>query len=110
MTFLFGEKTVTIGDNQSEVAGAGLVHPGKVDFIENAMTQREPDAAVEVEGRADAGLGARSPARLDAGPAGGVTDIIAHKGLSSPFQAVCQKMRFSAGSFTPVSRRPARSI
>jgi hypothetical protein len=38
MAFLFGEELTTVGDNQSEVAGAGLVHPGKVDLIENAMT------------------------------------------------------------------------
>jgi hypothetical protein len=38
MAFLFGEELTTIGDNQAEVAGAGLVHAGKIDLIENAMT------------------------------------------------------------------------
>ena len=70
MAFLFGEEFAAIGDDQAEVAGTGLVHAGKIDFIENAMTQGEPNPAVEVQGGADAGLGARSPARFNSGPAG----------------------------------------
>jgi hypothetical protein len=38
VAFLFGEELATVGDNESEVSGAGLVHPGKIDLIENAMT------------------------------------------------------------------------
>ena len=38
MAFLLGEELATVSDNQAEIAGAGLVHPGKIDLIENAMT------------------------------------------------------------------------
>jgi hypothetical protein len=38
MTFFFGEKGVTVGDDQSKVAGAGLVDTRKIDFVENAVT------------------------------------------------------------------------
>jgi hypothetical protein len=72
MAFLFGEELAAIGDNQPKVAGAGLVDPGKIDFIKDAVTQREPNPAVEVQGGAYAGLGARSPARFNSGPAGRV--------------------------------------
>ena len=33
MAFLFGEELTTVGDNQAEVAGAGLVDTGEIDFI-----------------------------------------------------------------------------
>ena len=77
------KKSVAVGDNQSEVASAGLVDAGKINFIENAMTEREPNPAVQIECGADAGLGARSPARCDSGPSRRITNIIAHKALSS---------------------------
>src|SRR5260370_32973163 len=77
MAFLFREELTTVGDNQTEVAGASLVHAGKVDFIKDAMTQREPNPAVEVQGSSDAGLGARSPARFNSGPARRVLYAIA---------------------------------
>jgi hypothetical protein len=38
VAFLFGEELATVGDNESEIAGAGLVHAGKIDLIKNAMT------------------------------------------------------------------------
>src|ERR1019366_9375091 len=84
MAFLFREEPTTVADNQAEVAGAGLVHPGKIDLIENAMTQREPNPAVKVQRSAYTGLGARSPAGFDSGPARRMTKIIAHRGSSSP--------------------------
>ena len=86
MAFLFGEKRAAVGDNQAEVAGTGLVHAGKIDLIENAMTQGEPDPAVQVQRRAYACFRARSPARCDSGPARRITKIvaIAHRGSSSP--------------------------
>ena len=84
MSLLLGEESAAVGDNQAEVAGAGLIDSGEIDFIENAMTQREPNPAVEVQGSARACLSARSPARLDSGPARGITEIIAHGGSLSP--------------------------
>lgn len=58
------------------------------------MTQREPNPAVEVERGADSGLGAGSPARFDAGPAGRVTSFIAHRGSTSPFKQFARRRRF----------------
>ena len=42
-----------------------------VDLVEDAVAQREPDATVATDGSADAALGARRPARREAGPARG---------------------------------------
>ncbi len=88
MTFLFGEKFAAIGDDEAEVAGTSLVDSGEINFVENAMTEREPNPAVQVQGGADAGLGARSPARFDAGPAWGITNGVTHRKSSSPISSV----------------------
>jgi len=42
MALLFGEKPAAIGDDQTEVASAGLIDAGKIDLIENAVAEREP--------------------------------------------------------------------
>jgi hypothetical protein len=56
VALFFGEEIAAVGDDESQVAGAGLVDAGKVDFVEDAVTQGEPDFAVLVEGRTDADL------------------------------------------------------
>ena len=55
VALLLGEEIVAVGDDESHVAGTGLVDAGKVNLVQNAVTQGEPDFAVLVEGRADAG-------------------------------------------------------
>ncbi len=77
--FLLGKESLAIGDDEAQIARAGLVHTRKIHFIQNAVTQREPDPAVLVQCRAYAGLGARGPARRNPGPAGGVVYRIAHE-------------------------------
>jgi hypothetical protein len=96
MPLFFGEEAMTVGDDQAEVAGAGLVHPGKINLIENAVTQREPNPAVEVQRRAYSGLGARSPAGFDSGPAGRVSKVIviAHSRSSSPSSSLPERCGF----------------
>src|SRR5258708_21041491 len=88
MTFIFREEVSAVGDNQAEVAGAGLVNTGKISLIEDAMTESEPNPAVEIQRSAYASLGARGPAGFDSGPARRVSKIIiiviAHRGSSSP--------------------------
>src|SRR5580658_11281281 len=79
MAFLLGEETFPVGHNHAEVADTGLVNSGKVDLIENAMTQREPDPAVKVQRSAHAGLGARGPARFDPGPARRHSKLFPHR-------------------------------
>ena len=69
VALLFGKEIAAVGDDESHVARAGLVDAGEVDFVQNAVTQREPDFAVLVERRAGARLGAGGPARRNAGPA-----------------------------------------
>ena len=48
VALFFGEERSAVGDYESEIAGAGLIHAGKVHFIENPVTQREPHFAVLV--------------------------------------------------------------
>src|ERR1700733_6919499 len=80
VAFFFREEIATIGDHESEVAGAGLVDPREIYFIDNSVTNGEPHLAMLVQGCTNAGLGARSPAWGNSGPAGGVTRMgIAHK-------------------------------
>src|SRR5258708_2784193 len=68
VTLFFREEIAAIGHNESHVASAGLIDAGKVDFIEDAMTDGEPDLAVLVERRTGATFGARCPARWNARP------------------------------------------
>ena len=68
VTLHLGEEARAVGDDQAEVANAGLIDARVIDLVENAVADGEPDAARVGEGRADAALGARGPARLDPGP------------------------------------------
>ena len=70
VTLLLGEEIQAVGNNESHVASTGLVDAGKINFVEDSMTEREPDFAVLVERRTGARLGARSPSWRNAGPAG----------------------------------------
>ena len=70
MSLFFGEKAGTVGDDEAQVAGTRLVYPGKIDFIQDAMAQREPYPAVLIERRASSGFGAGGPARRNSRPAG----------------------------------------
>src|SRR5512135_186415 len=68
---LFREERAAVGDDHPQVAGAGQIDAWIVDLVDDAVTQREPDLAHEVERRPDPALGAGGPARRDPGPAGG---------------------------------------
>ena len=82
VTLLLGKEIATIGDDKTHIAGAGLIDPRKIDLIENAVAHRKPDLAVLVQGCANAGFRARSPAWRDAGPSGGIARRrISHKGF-----------------------------
>src|ERR1700722_4062794 len=73
VALFLGEEITAVGDNESQVAGAGLVDARKINFVENAVAQGEPDLAVVMERSSDAGLGAGGPGRRNPRPAGGVT-------------------------------------
>ena len=68
---LVREELLPVGDDQAEVAGTRPVDAGVEDLGEDATAQGEPDQARGIggraKGRADPVLGARRPARLDAG-------------------------------------------
>jgi hypothetical protein len=66
-TFLLGEELRSVRDDQPHVADAGLVNAWVIDLIEDSVAQREPDPTLITEGRANAGLGAGSPARRNSG-------------------------------------------
>ena len=69
VTLLFGQPALAIGDDESQVADAGLVDAGVVDLVENAVAKREPDPATGTERGAHAAFRTGSPAGLDARPA-----------------------------------------
>src|SRR5262249_60963529 len=68
MPLFFRKEIFAVRDEQPEVARASHVHAWEIDFVENSMAQREPDAAVAIEGRSDPGFGTGSPARGDTCP------------------------------------------
>ena len=55
-------KCLAVGDEELKVARVRLIDMRVVNLIDNAVTQREPEPATGVIGRADALFGARSPA------------------------------------------------
>src|SRR6266849_6567338 len=91
--FFFREITGAVGDDQSQIAGAGLVHPWIVDFVQDAVAEGEPYAAVQVERRPNAPFGARSPARRNSRPARGKAfgSVITHCG--SPRSIILPSVR-----------------
>jgi hypothetical protein len=64
--FLFVAKRAPVADEKLQVARIRLVDGGIVDLVHDAMAQREPHPTACVIGGAQAFLGARCPARLDA--------------------------------------------
>jgi hypothetical protein len=45
VALLLGEEAGTVGDDEAEVTGAGLIDARIVDLVEDAVAEREPDAA-----------------------------------------------------------------
>ena len=68
MTFLFGEVACAVGDDQSHVTRASLVHSRVINFVQDAVAGGEPNPAVLIQGRAHATLRAGSPARRNPRP------------------------------------------
>src|SRR5437870_1436447 len=58
-------KCFAITDEKLKVACVGLIDAWIVNLIDNAVTEREPEAATGMIGCTHAFLRARSPARLD---------------------------------------------
>src|SRR5947207_15029775 len=45
VSLLFGKIAVRAGHDQTEVAGTGGIEAGIIDFVQNAVTEGEPDPA-----------------------------------------------------------------
>src|SRR5580700_2427991 len=75
MAFFFGEVACAVGDDQSHVTGASLVHTRVINFVQDAMAGGEPNPAVLIQGRAHATLRARSPARRNPRPTRSVSFV-----------------------------------
>ena len=58
-------KCFAITDKKLKVAGVRLIDPRIVNLIDDAVTEREPEAATGMIGRTHAFLRARSPAWLN---------------------------------------------
>ena len=87
MAFFLGEPRMAVGDDQPNIARAGLVYARKVHFVQNAMTDCEPDAALKIQRCARAGLGARRPARFNPRPTRSVSNFI-HQWSPLPVRSV----------------------
>jgi hypothetical protein len=48
MALLLGEVAIAIRHNEAHVTGARLIDSREVNFVQNAMTEREPNAAMLV--------------------------------------------------------------
>ena len=59
-------KGFAVGDEELKVARVRLINVRIINLVDNAVTEREPEPATGVIGRANAFFGAGSPARLDA--------------------------------------------
>ena len=73
VALLLGEEPIRPGDDETEIAQAGLVEPRVVDLVQDAVAEREPDPAERRERGADAELVGGSPGGRNAGVAGSLT-------------------------------------
>jgi len=73
---LLFRKIVLRGDDESEIPDAGAIKPGRIDFVENAVADREPDPAFGSQSRAHRALGTGGPAWANAGDPGGTVKSV----------------------------------
>ena len=69
--FFVGEEVFSVGDEEPDRSCIRLIDIGKVNLVERAVANREPDAAFGRGGRAHQRLGTRTPRRLVARLSGG---------------------------------------
>src|SRR2546430_8590665 len=67
VAFFFVAKCFAIADEELKIAGIWFIDVRIVNLVDDSVTEREPNAATRMVGRANAFFRARSPAGLDAG-------------------------------------------
>src|SRR5437899_12526754 len=67
VAFFFVAKCVAIADEELKIAGIWFINVRIVNLVDDSVTEREPNAATCMVGRAHAFFRTRSPAGLDAG-------------------------------------------
>jgi hypothetical protein len=72
---LLVEESFAIGDEKLEVARIGLIDMRIIDFVDDAVRNREPDPTTGVIGGPNPFLGALRPARFGTGSAKGFTHV-----------------------------------
>src|SRR5512136_957136 len=69
VAFFLVAKRFSVADEELEIARVGFVNGGVVDFVDDAMAEREPDAAARMISGAETFFGAGGPAGFDSGRA-----------------------------------------
>ena len=65
IAFFFVAKRFAVADEKLKIAGIWLIDVRVVNLVEDSVTEREPDTATCMVGRANAFFCARGPTRLD---------------------------------------------
>ena len=84
-----GEESIPVGDDEPEVANAGLVNTWIVDLIDDAVTDGEPDSATLAERGPDPVLGARGSPSRNSRPPGRFDHVLPLKG-ARPWRAAVE--------------------
>ena len=117
VALLLREIALAVRDHEAAVPRAGLIDTRIVDLVQDAVADREGDAARRVERGPDPGLGARRPGRFDARMSGRIFEIGHHRpraGAASP-KRPCARVAplrrpnlrsASAFKLTPGGRQP----
>jgi hypothetical protein len=69
ITFFLVAKCFAVADEKLKIARVRLIHMWIINFVHDAVTQREPQAAARVISRAETLFGAGGPAWFDSGRA-----------------------------------------
>jgi hypothetical protein len=76
IVFLVGEELRPIRYEEANRPGVRLIDVGEIQLVEDTLSDRVPEPALLRDGRANCGLGARSPSRFAARPAGSAPGLL----------------------------------
>ena len=98
IAFFFVAKRFAVADEKLKVAGVWLIDVRVVNLVEDSMTQREPETATCMVGRADAFFCAVSPPWLD--PRRTKSDCIPRRILLLPAQITAPALNLRRNVFS----------